>query len=350
MRRGIASSLKVNQKIPTNDKAIEFLRRIPDRLVQPLQLVTTTKPIREIQIMTHNAYTRQLIADLKLSELKAIAAEIGAEPADKRSKESFIVAIVDHQPQPIEEPAAEIEEPAAETDYPAECLKLAGVRTFHELKAWCSSKRIHQGLEFHHLYANALNYFLGFDSAYESNGRGCLDRIIADNAELSEAICEELQIEVVDLSVLSDDYEIPCGADAYYGYYNGEKIASVHTWGEKFIGSKFANLVMATDQTEINAGFGDHFSAILETIEPIEVERAKNIVLRIREIKTMELTDAEKSILIEFRRFNWVANTIHDLNIQKLVDKGLIAGYEKWFGLTDDGSKYLETLLIPDYM
>ncbi len=89
MRRDIASSLKVNPKIPTNDKTIEFPAKKPRSPSQTCNQYQTN----QIYIMTHNVYTRQVLTVLKLSQLKTIATQIGAEPADKRSKEAFISAL-----------------------------------------------------------------------------------------------------------------------------------------------------------------------------------------------------------------------------------------------------------------
>jgi hypothetical protein len=334
--------------------------------------------------MTHPNHTRQQLTDLKFSDLKTLAAEMGAVPSDKRSKDSFIAAILTHQPQLTEEPAELLEidhqlqpteepietieidnqlQPTEEAcivailddqlqlteepgellqiDYPLECQKLTNTRAPHELVEWCIARGVSQGREFSDLYANILNNLLGFVTAYESvsNEWGCVDQYIHETAELSEAICKELQINVVDLSTLSDDLVIPHGVDAYHAYCDNNLIASIHTWGKGYVSSK-SKL----------GGCSDPYSAILETIEPAEVERARNIVLRVREIKEMDLSLTEKSILIEFRQFSWVKSTIADLSIQKLIDRGLLVGYDTLFGLTDDGSKYLEMLLLPDYV
>lgn len=51
--------------------------------------------------MTHALYSRQSLESLKLSDLKAIASQIGATPTDRRSIRSHITAILERQPQPV---------------------------------------------------------------------------------------------------------------------------------------------------------------------------------------------------------------------------------------------------------
>ena len=58
--------------------------------------------------MTYPAYSRQSLASLKLSDLKTIASQIGATPADRRSIESHIEAILDRQPTKVETAAVEV--------------------------------------------------------------------------------------------------------------------------------------------------------------------------------------------------------------------------------------------------
>jgi hypothetical protein len=53
--------------------------------------------------MTHPVYTRQQLEAKKLVDLKAIAKVKGVTAQDKRSKESWIEAILEAQPQPVEE-------------------------------------------------------------------------------------------------------------------------------------------------------------------------------------------------------------------------------------------------------
>lgn len=58
--------------------------------------------------MTHVLHTRQSLASLKISELRTIAATIGAAPTDRRSIASHIEAILDCQPTKVEPAAVEI--------------------------------------------------------------------------------------------------------------------------------------------------------------------------------------------------------------------------------------------------
>jgi hypothetical protein len=71
--------------------------------------------------MTHPVYTAKDLAACRLSDLKRIGRQTGAQPLDKRSKQSWIDAILAIQPQPItglEIPAELVQE---------ETLKLLGV-------------------------------------------------------------------------------------------------------------------------------------------------------------------------------------------------------------------------------
>ncbi len=302
--------------------------------------------------MTYQIYDRQQLKGYSLAQLKDLATKIGAVPTDKRSKQSHIEAILAHQPQP--------QEPAP-LDYLAKCLALARVRTLHDLKSYCLERQISQGAELSHLYANILNYQLGFDSAYESKPSewGSIDHAINEAAELSEAICEELQIVVVDLSVMSDDV-IPHGVDAYHAYYDNRLIASISTWGASYISS-----------ASTMRGGSDPYTAILETIDPQAVATARATVERRRELKAMSFTDAEKIILTEYQEKPWLKAAVvlkqresFDREaIERLIQLGIIKHLPGGMYLSDDGQfhlegglylsedarKQLDSMLMPDY-
>ncbi len=303
--------------------------------------------------MTYQVYDRQQLSCYSLSQLKDLAIKIGAVPTDKRSKAAYIEAILAHQPQAQQEPVP--------LDYLAECLNLAGVRTLHDLKSHCLERQISQGTKLSHLYANILNYQLGFDSAYESkpNEWGSIDRFIFEAAELSEAICDELQIVVVDLSVLSDDV-IPHGVDAYHAYQDDRHIASIHTWGAGYVSSKSAM-----------GGCSDPYTAILETIDPEAVAFARATVERRRELKAMIFTDAEKAILTEYQKIPWLKAAVvlpqrasfDPEAIERLTQLGIIKHLPGGMYLSEDGRfhvegglylsedarSHLESMLMPDY-
>jgi hypothetical protein len=117
--------------------------------------------------MTHALYTRQSLQSLKLSELKAIANQIGATPSDRRSIESHIVAILERQPQPVV------------TD---SCLA------------------VEEQIEARATIANTAN-----------------------------AILDELEIAFIDLSI-GTDLIVPDGLDAYHAVYNGRVIIQVYNY------------------------------------------------------------------------------------------------------------------------
>ncbi|WP_063748439.1 hypothetical protein [Fischerella sp. PCC 9605] len=54
--------------------------------------------IKGISIMTHRIYTQQALRELKLSQLKKIAASLGVKPTgDKRETQTWVKAIIEHQ-------------------------------------------------------------------------------------------------------------------------------------------------------------------------------------------------------------------------------------------------------------
>jgi len=228
--------------------------------------------------MTHPAYTRQQLQFLKLSELKAIAAQIGADIADKRIRASYIQAILDHSEIKVSESQPETKTIDI-TDYQTLCLNTTGTRTLHQLKNWCAAKQMLQGDDFGVLYRSIFDWLVGFP--YPQTKQldltiGCIDQAIRDQAELSEKICDELGIDVIDLSVAYDDIVIPHGHDAYYAYYDGVKVASISTWNNSYISSK-SNL----------DGCSDPYTAILETIHQGEVAIARAAVERERSVAAL---------------------------------------------------------------
>ncbi len=221
--------------------------------------------------MTQALYTRQSLASLKLVELRAIAAQLGAIPADRRSIESHIVAILAAQPQPVAAPAPQT--------YEDLCLATTGTRALHELKDWCAARQVLQGDDFEALYRNILNCIAGYD--YEKTKPldltlGCIDRAIVERSELSEAILNELQIDVVDLSVAYDDMVIPHGQDAYWAYYDNQKVAAISTWGSGYFSVRSST-----------SGCSDPYSAVLEILDAGDVEIARASVERDMEIKAL---------------------------------------------------------------
>jgi hypothetical protein len=238
-------------------------------------------------IMTHPNYSRQQLQFLKLSELKAIASQIGADVADKRIRASFIQAILDHTEIVISESQPEITSPTI-TDYQALCHATTGTRALHELRDWCAARQLLQGEDFEALYRNVLNCMARFpyDKAKQLDlTLGCIDRAILEQSELSEAILNELQIEIVDLSVTFDDMVIPHGQDAYWAYYDGVKVAAISTWGSGYFSTRSSN-----------SGCSDPYSAVLEILDAGDVEIARATVERDLEIKTMQFTENEKAI------------------------------------------------------
>jgi hypothetical protein len=240
--------------------------------------------------MTHQIYTRQQLHCLSLAELKQIAIKIGAEPADKRSKASHAQAILDmitieiatNSPK-IGHNAPEIGHNSPEITNQELCLTTTGTRTLHELKEWCAVRYIDQTEDFGTLYLNILNCIAKFpyDTATQLDlTPGCIDRTIQENAHLAEAICTELGVTLMDLSLEYGDIVIPHGQDAYWVMVGANKIAALSTWGSGFVSSRSKM-----------GGCDDPYTATLEVLEWMigagEIAIARAAVERDWELKAL---------------------------------------------------------------
>lgn len=217
--------------------------------------------------MPHPVYTRFELHELPLVELKKIAIEIGAKPADKRSKVSVAQAILDTQAIEVAPKMPEL------------CINTCGVRNLHELKEWCQVRDIDQTDDFGTLYRSILNYLVGFPSSHLGGG-DCIDRAMQDNARLAEDICSELGVHLMDLSLEYGDVVIPHGQDAYWVMMGANKIAALSTWGSGYVSS----------QSKLG-GCDDPYTATLEVLEWMigagEIEIARAAVERDRELKAL---------------------------------------------------------------
>lgn len=320
-------------------------------------------------------HTRQSLQFLKLSELRTIASQLGVDVADKRIRASFIQAILDHATIEISEVQPEIATPDI-TDYQSLCLATTGTRALHELKEWCAARQVLQTEDFETLYRNVLNCMARFpyDKVQQLDlTLGCIDRTIMEQSELPEAICNELQIDVVDLSVTFDDMVIPHGQDAYWAYYDGAKVAAISTYGSGYFSTRSSL-----------AGCSDPYSAVLEVLDAGDVEIARASVERDLEIKTMQFTDNERAIFKGARDNNfencfeeylpgymnttWVFAVIKGSGLDPKVARGAIASLVKkgmvqiddyegkgrsadmTFSLTAEGVKAGNSVLIPEYV
>ena len=324
--------------------------------------------------MTHPNYSRQSLQFLKLSELRAIASQIGADVADKRIRASFIQAILDHLTIVISETQPEISKPEVAndiTDYQTLCLATTGTRALHELKEWCAARQVLQAEDFEILYRNILNCMARFpyDKAKQLDlTLGCIDRAIITQSELSEAILNELQIDVIDLSVTYDSMVIPYGQDAYWAYYDGVKVAAISTWGSGYFSSSSSM-----------SGCSDPYSAVLEVLDAGDVAIALATVERDLEIKTMHFTHNEKAIFKGARdndyadcfedggTYTWAFAVIDESGLNPKVARGAIASLVKkgmveiddreskgrsadmTFTLTAEGVKAGTVALMPEY-
>jgi hypothetical protein len=214
--------------------------------------------------MTYQIHTRQSLELLKLSELRAIAIQIGATPTDRRSIQSHITAILDRQPQPVP--------PTSES-----CQRLTNTRNLQELRDWCQTQGVSQGEDFGTLYRNILNNLAGFGFSKARIECGCIDQAIQDNSHLAKLICTELEIDLKDLS-LNSDAVIPHGQDAYHVTIGGQKIAAISTYGSSYFSTRSGM-----------AGCDDPYSATLEVMAWFygigEIEIARASVERDLEIK-----------------------------------------------------------------
>jgi hypothetical protein len=237
---------------------------------------------RYTSIMTYPTYSRQQLHCLSLVELKAIAIKIGAEVVDKRSKASHITAIVDHF-EIITTAELEPSTQIVELTHEQLCLSTTGTRTLHELKEWCAIHYVRQTEQFELLYLNILNCIAKFpyDTATQLDlTPGCIDRTIQENAHLAEAICTELGITLMDLSLEYGDIVIPHGQDAYWVMVGANKIAALSTWGSGFVSS----------QSKMG-GCDDPYTATLEVLEWMigagDIAIARAAVERDMEIKAL---------------------------------------------------------------
>jgi hypothetical protein len=347
--------------------------------------------------MTHQIHTKQQLHCLPLAELKAIAIEIGAEPADKRSKASYAQAILDmttieiatDSPEVITNTpeimtnspkighnAPEIGHNAPEITNQELCLTTTGTRTLHELKEWCAIRYIDQTDDFGTLYRSILNSLAKFPNSPTQLdlSLGCIDRTIQENAHLAEAICTELGVTLMDLSLEYGDIVIPHGQDAYWVMVGANKIASLSTWGSEYVSSRSKM-----------GGCDDPYTATLEVLEWMigagDIEIARAAVERDMEIKTMHFTDNEKAIFKGardnqyqdcfengFGTCAWVFAVIDESGLDPKVARGAIASLVKkgmveisdWEGkgraddmvlaLTLEGLKAGNLVLMPEYV
>jgi hypothetical protein len=341
--------------------------------------------------MTYPIHTRQQLQFLSLAELKAIAQEIGAEPADKRSKASYIQAILDMSAIEIATNSPEFttnspeignNSPEITTTHSTHqelCLTTTGTRNLHELKEWCENNSVDQTEEFSTLYRKVLCKIANFPQpAVEqlSFTLGCIDRTIQDNALMSECILTELGVSVMDLSLEYDDILIPHGHDAYWVMVTADKVASISTWGNGYVSSR----------SEMG-GCDDPYTAALEVVEWMvgagEVAIARATVQRDMGIKNMQFTDNEKAIFsgardnnfencfeetFDYPNTTWVFAVIDKSGLDPKVARGAIASLVKkgmveindyegkgdtkdmTFCLTTEGLKAGNLLLMPEYM
>jgi hypothetical protein len=246
--------------------------------------------------MTHQIHTKQQLHCLPLAELKAIAQEVGAESADKRSKASYAQAILDMTTIEIATNSPEVITNTPEIGHNSPkighnspeitnqelCLKTCGVRTLHQLKEWCAIRYIDQTDDFGTLYRSILNSLAKFPCypTQLSCAVGCIDRTIQTNAHLAEAICTELGVTIMDLSLEYGDIVIPHGHDAYWVMVGGTKIASLSTWGSGYVSSQSPM-----------GGCDDRYTAALEVMEWMigegEIAIARAAVERDMELKAL---------------------------------------------------------------
>jgi hypothetical protein len=216
--------------------------------------------------MTYQIHTRQSLESLKLTQLRAIASQIGATPTDRRSIQSHITAILDRQPQPVP--------PTSQS-----CQRLTNTRNLQELRDWCQTQGVGQGEDFETLYRNILNNLAGFEFNKSKIECGCIDRAIQDNSHLAKLICTELEIDLKDLS-LDSDVVILHGQDAYHVTIGGQKVAAISTFRSSYFSTR-------SDM----AGCDDPYSATLEVMEWFygagEIEIARASVERDLEIKAL---------------------------------------------------------------
>ena len=230
--------------------------------------------------MTHALYSRQSLESLKLASLRAIAAQIGATPTDRRSIQSHITAILDHQPQPVPPTSQSCLDAPSWTGNPSEahrCQRLTNTRNLQELRTWCQAQGVSQGENFETLYRNILNNLAGFEFNKAKIECGCIDRAIQDNARIAELICNELEIDLQDLY---SDAVIPHGQDAYHVTIGGQKVAAISTFGSSYFSTRSGM-----------AGCDDPYTATLEVMEWFygagEIEIARASVERDLEIKKL---------------------------------------------------------------
>lgn len=267
--------------------------------------------------MTQALYTRQSLASLKLAELRAIAAQIGATPEDRRSIESHIKAILERQPQPVE----------GSIKYEVKSIKLED--------------------------PDRTSYF------------------ILHTSYLSKAILDELKITFVDLSI-GTDLVVPDGLDAYHAIYNGRVIVEVYNYKGGYVCRRGDGVVYDDPYSAIV----NHY----ERYNPGAVLLARAAVDANREIKNMEFTDNEKAIFKGARDNDfqdcfeegfcvctWVWAVIETSGLDPKVARGAIASLAKKgmveisdhegkgraddmvIALTAEGMKAGTAALMPEY-
>jgi hypothetical protein len=188
--------------------------------------------------MTHPIYSKSILETFSLTDLKAIAKQLGTAPVvDKRCKANWIVCILRKQgnltksdftttsgesliqqpseaPQAVEIPAQPIA-PQTEAQFEAQCqeqaLKTVKTESLTVLKTYCDTHFIDQSSWFEILKGVFNSVFYGICGTAKSYQDSIiLDTIRAQEAN-SEACCDVLGIELIDLELEYGDVVIPPG-------------------------------------------------------------------------------------------------------------------------------------------
>jgi len=214
--------------------------------------------------MTHQIHTRQSLESIKLADLKAIASQIGATPSDRRSKSAYIDAILVAQPQPLTSKPQTLEspKPQSEVSYDRLCMTVTGTNALHQLKDWCAARHLRQGEDFETLYRNILNCMTGYDYQKVKPLNleiGCIDEAIKIAAETAEILCDELELEIFDLSLEYGDVVIPQGQDAYHVCYNDRLVLTVQAWNSGWYCPR-SNGIVYDDPHNAIVGAYEHYN------------------------------------------------------------------------------------------
>lgn len=253
---------------------------------------TQTQSKDSSNIMTHPIYSRSILETFSLKDLKAIANQLGTAPVvDKRYKATWITCILRKQGnltkadfttvsgaslvQQPSEVVVEIETlvqpvtPQTEAQFETKCkeqaLKTVKTKSPTVLKIYCDTHNIVQSSWFEILKGVFDSVFYGFSGTASPHQESIIVDAIRTQESKSEACCDVLEIELIDLELEYGDVVIPPGVPSIEIYQS-----------KQLLGLLTKHPLHGTYHAHKRAvGYDDLYSAALSFFSPYDVESAR---------------------------------------------------------------------------